>query len=165
MDEAVLEPDDDIIVTGKIEHLENLENLKKVLVMLCEARLRLKPQRCYFAMREVEYLGFRVSGDDISADLTKVRAMKEGWTFIYGHIKEGEFIIIAFMGKFNGWVDGIDFCHEIVKIRVGTCPDDKDIVNVPLPHVDVVWGLGLKFWFKFAHEYRMGPFCAHGGTL
>ena len=48
---------DDIIVTGK-SFTEHIENLRKVLMRLREAGLRLKPKKCYFAMREVEYLGY-----------------------------------------------------------------------------------------------------------
>ena len=37
---------------------ELLENLCKVLTRLCEAGLRLKPPKCFFAMGKVEYLGY-----------------------------------------------------------------------------------------------------------
>lgn len=54
---------------------EHLENLRKVLMRLREAVLRLKPPKCFFAMRKVEYLGYHVSGDGISADPAKVQAV------------------------------------------------------------------------------------------
>ena len=67
---------DDIIVTGKT-FSEHLDNLRKVLTRLREAGLRLKPRKCFFAMWEVGYLGYRVSGDGISADPAKVQAVRD----------------------------------------------------------------------------------------
>ena len=59
-----------IIVMGK-DFSEHLVNLCKELMRLRGAGLRLKPPKCYFAMRKVEYLGYHVSREDISADLAK----------------------------------------------------------------------------------------------
>ena len=58
---------DDIIVTGE-SFSEHLANLWQVLMRLCEAGLQLKPQKHYFATREVEYLGNCISEDGIGAD-------------------------------------------------------------------------------------------------
>ena len=51
---------DDILVTGKTFEEHN-RNLRKVLVRLREAGLRLKPKKCFFAQLEVEYLGHNYS--------------------------------------------------------------------------------------------------------
>ena len=67
---------DDIVVTGRT-FSEHLENLRKVFLRLRDAKLRLKPLKCHFAMREVEYLGYRVSSAGIIADPAKVKAMKD----------------------------------------------------------------------------------------
>ena len=67
---------DDIIVTGRT-FSEHLANLRQVLLRLREAGLRLKPRKCYFAMKEVEYLGYCVSEHGISADPAKVRAIND----------------------------------------------------------------------------------------
>ena len=67
---------DDIIVTGRT-FSEHIDNLREVLTRLREAGLRLKPRKCFFAMREVEYLGYHVSGDGISADPAKVKAVED----------------------------------------------------------------------------------------
>ena len=61
----------------------------------------------------------------------------EGWAFVDGHIKEGEFIIITFISEFYGWVTRVNFVHELLEVFVGTCSDNEDIVNVSFPHVDV----------------------------
>ena len=76
----------------------------------------------------------------------------EVWAFVDRHIKEGEFIVIAFVGEFNGWVGGVNFIHESLEVFVRTCPDDKDVVNISFPHLYVVWGLGLEFWFQLTHK-------------
>ena len=44
---------------------------------LCDANLRLKSLKCHLAMKEVEYLGFRVLSVGIIADLAKVKAVRE----------------------------------------------------------------------------------------
>ena len=51
---------DDILVVGRTfeEHLQNLET---VFQRLKSAGLRLKPEKCCFASRKVEYLGYIVS--------------------------------------------------------------------------------------------------------
>lgn len=67
---------DDIIVTGK-NFNEHLANLHEVLTRLHEAGLRLKPPKCFFAMRKVEYLGYHVSGEGISADPAKIQVVQE----------------------------------------------------------------------------------------
>ena len=66
---------DDILVVGRTfeEHLQNLET---VFQRLKSAGLRLKPEKCCFASRKVEYLGYIVSEQGISADPKKVEAIK-----------------------------------------------------------------------------------------
>ena len=64
---------DDILVVGKT-YEEHLENLCLVLARLRQAGLRLKPTKCCFLQRQVEYLGYVVSGQGISADPQKVYA-------------------------------------------------------------------------------------------
>ena len=66
---------DDIIVTGRT-FVEHLANLCRVFLRLREAQLKLKLLKCFLAMKEVEYLGFRVSGDGIIADPVKVNAVQ-----------------------------------------------------------------------------------------
>lgn len=52
-------------------------NLLKVLTRLCEAGLRLKPRKCFFAMQEVVYLGYCIFRDDIRADPAKVQTVQD----------------------------------------------------------------------------------------
>ena len=55
---------------------EHLQNLEQVFRCLREANLRLKPSKCHMAKKEVEYLGYVVSEQGISADPKKVLAVK-----------------------------------------------------------------------------------------
>ena len=66
---------DDIIVTGRTFD-EHLANLRSVFLRLRDAHLKLKPRKCFLAMKEVEYLGFRVSGEGIIADPKKIEAVQ-----------------------------------------------------------------------------------------
>ena len=63
---------DDILVMG--ETLEDhLQNLQLVLQRLREAGLKLRPSKCHFLQRSVEYLGHVVSERGISPDPGKWR--------------------------------------------------------------------------------------------
>ena len=64
---------DDIIVTGRT-FAKHITNLRSVFLRLREAHLKLKPLKCFLAMKEVEYLGYRVSGDGIIADPVAVQS-------------------------------------------------------------------------------------------
>ena len=66
---------DDILVMG--ETLEDhLHNLKRVLQRLTEAGLKLKPAKCHFLQKKVEYLGHIVSAEGIAPDPRKVDAVR-----------------------------------------------------------------------------------------
>ena len=55
---------------------KHLSNLKEVFDRLRTAKLMLKPTKCRFGSRQVEYLGYIVSPDGISADSRKVAAVQ-----------------------------------------------------------------------------------------
>lgn len=58
---------DDVLVIGKTFE-EQIENLDRVFLRLEEAGLRLKPKKCNLAQTRVEYLGYVVFKDRITAD-------------------------------------------------------------------------------------------------
>ena len=67
---------DDILVTGNTE-AEHLDNLGSVLRKLKSAGMRLKREKCYFMMSEVEYLGHKLSSKGLQPADDKVRAISQ----------------------------------------------------------------------------------------
>ena len=66
---------DDILVIGNTFE-EHLENLNKVFRRLQEAGLYLKPKKCHLIQPVMEYLGYVVSAEGISADPKKVSILE-----------------------------------------------------------------------------------------
>ena len=66
---------DDVLVIGKTLDEHN-ENLAKVFARIREAGLKLKPKKCRFAQREVEYLGHIISADGVRTDPRKLEAVE-----------------------------------------------------------------------------------------
>ena len=67
---------DDVLIIGSTFE-EHLQNLKEVLQAIKVAGLKLKPSKCFFAQRNVKYLGFIVSNEGLSPDPEKLKAIKE----------------------------------------------------------------------------------------
>lgn len=67
---------DDIVVFGKTfdEHFENLE---KVMGRLSDAGLKLKPKKCCFLQKEINFLGHIVSKNGIRTDPSKTKAVEQ----------------------------------------------------------------------------------------
>ena len=57
------------------------------------------------------------------------------------------------MCEFYSWVDTVDFVHKGLEVRVGACPDNENVVDVSVPHVNMLGGLGLEFRFQCTHKY------------
>ena len=70
---------DDILVTGESE-AAHLHNLSVVLERLEAAGVRLKREKCSFMLREVEYLGYRVSDKGLQPLARKVQAILQAPT-------------------------------------------------------------------------------------
>ncbi len=66
---------DDILVMGDTLE-DHLCNVGRVLQRLREAGLKLKPAKCHFLRKRVEFLGYVVSEDGISPDPRKVVAVR-----------------------------------------------------------------------------------------
>ena len=66
---------DDILIIGKTFE-EHLKNIARVLDRLQEAGLKLKPSKCHFLLRQVQYLGHTISDQGISPDASKIEAVK-----------------------------------------------------------------------------------------
>ena len=67
---------DDVLVVGSTFE-QHLENLKDVLDALKTAGLKLKPSKCFFAHKDVKYLGFVISGDGLLPNPEKLEAITE----------------------------------------------------------------------------------------
>ena len=66
---------DDFLSVGSTWE-ENLTNLRTMLQTLRENQLTCNPAKCQFRFYEIEYLGFRVSADDIKISNRKIKAIK-----------------------------------------------------------------------------------------
>ena len=64
---------DDIIIFSDTKE-EHLKRLEAVFQKLAAAGLKLKPSKCFFFKKEIEYLGHVVSGKGISTNPKKVEA-------------------------------------------------------------------------------------------
>lgn len=67
---------DDILITGKTDQ-EHLNNLSAVLQRLSAAGMKLKPEKRFFMLQEVEYLGHTISAKGIQPTTQKVCAIVE----------------------------------------------------------------------------------------
>ena len=66
--------DDILVYTSTIE--EHRELVRRVLQILKENKLFLKPKKCEFEKEQVDYLGVVVSAKGVSVDPKKVEAIK-----------------------------------------------------------------------------------------
>ena len=62
---------DYILITGKTEE-EHLTNLSAVLQKLSAADMKLKSEKCSFLLKEVEYLGHKISAQGLQPSIEKV---------------------------------------------------------------------------------------------
>jgi hypothetical protein len=67
---------DDLIIFSRTaeEHASNLDN---ILYRFNEANLQLLPGKCVFAKPQVQYLGYILSENGISASPEKVKAVRQ----------------------------------------------------------------------------------------
>ena len=63
--------DDVVIYSQTIE--EHLQRLSQVLERLQKANLKIKPSKCQFMKRQIQFLGYVVSNDGIATDPDKIR--------------------------------------------------------------------------------------------
>lgn len=70
---------DDVLVTGRTD-AEHLHNLSEVLRRMAEAGMRLKRDKCYFMLPQVQYLGHIISRRGIQPTEEKVEAIRNAPT-------------------------------------------------------------------------------------
>jgi hypothetical protein len=54
-----------------------VQHVDKVLQLLKEQQLYAKPSKCFFGVKEVEYLGHIVSHEGVKVDPNKIKAMMD----------------------------------------------------------------------------------------
>ena len=67
---------DDILVYSKNEK-EHERHVGRILARLREHKLSLKPEKCWFSKKEIEFLGLIISEDSIKMDEGKVEAIRD----------------------------------------------------------------------------------------
>ena len=67
---------DDILIYSKSWE-DHVRHADKVLQLLKEQQLYAKPSKCFFGVKEVEYLGHIVSHEDVKVDPNKTKAMMD----------------------------------------------------------------------------------------
>jgi hypothetical protein len=67
---------DDILIYSKSWE-DHLQHVDKVLQLLKEQQLYAKPSKCFFGLKEVEYLGHIVSHEGVKVDPNNIKAMMD----------------------------------------------------------------------------------------
>jgi hypothetical protein len=67
---------DDILIYSKSWE-DHVRHVDKVLQLLKEQQLYAKPSKCFFGVKEVEYLGYILSHEGVKVDPNKIKAMKD----------------------------------------------------------------------------------------
>jgi transposase InsO family protein len=67
---------DDILIYSKSWE-DHLQHVDKVLQLLKEQQLYAKPSKCFFGVKEVDYLGHIVSHEGVKVDPNKIKAMMD----------------------------------------------------------------------------------------
>jgi hypothetical protein len=71
---------DDILIYSKSWE-DHVWHVDKVLQLLNEIQIYAKPSKCFFGLKEVEYLGHIVSHEGVKVDPKKIKAMMD-WTIL-----------------------------------------------------------------------------------
>jgi len=85
---------DDILIFTKMEE-EHAQAVRRVLQVLKENKLFLRPEKCQFYKQRIEYLGLVISENKVSMDLVKVAGVREWPT------PENKMDVQAFLGFVN----------------------------------------------------------------
>jgi hypothetical protein len=67
---------DDILIYSKSRE-DHVRHVDKVLQLLKEQQLYAKPSKCFFGVKEVDYLGHIVSHEGVKVDPNKIKAMMD----------------------------------------------------------------------------------------
>lgn len=66
---------DDIII-HEVDDRSNIKIIKKVLGQLIKHHIKLKPEKCSFLQKSVKFLGYKISGNGLEIDESRIRCIK-----------------------------------------------------------------------------------------
>lgn len=66
---------DDIII-HETNDKSNIKMIKKVLGQLIKHHIKLKPEKCSFLQKSVKFLGYKISGNGLEIDESRIRCIK-----------------------------------------------------------------------------------------
>ena len=93
---------DDIILFSK-DVPDHMARIIEIMGRLAAANLRLKPSKCHFFRKEVEFLGHIVSEKGVSTDPMKVKAMAD-WE-VPGRVKDVR-LFLGLTGYYRRFIKG-----------------------------------------------------------
>ena len=67
---------DDILIHSKTQE-DHLKHLREILTLLAESKLKLRMEKCNFALSHLDYLGHTISGQGIQPSKKKIEAVVE----------------------------------------------------------------------------------------
>lgn len=79
----LLHLDDIIVFSSSVE--EHFQWMNAVMSCLGQERLKVKLEKCKFFQKQVQYLGHLISREGVSTDPSKVSAVADWPTSLYGH--------------------------------------------------------------------------------
>jgi hypothetical protein len=91
---------DDILIYSKSWE-DHVRHVDKVLQLLEEQQLYAKPSKCFFGVKEVEYLGHIISHEGVKVDPNKIKAMTD-WSIVMipSHYARIITILVSFLKLF-----------------------------------------------------------------
>ena len=131
---------------------------------LREHKLSLKPEKCWFSKKEIEFLGLIISEDSITMDKGKVEAIRSwpepknkkelqqflGFVNFYQHFVEGFAKIAKPLAKLTGkeqweWTDEQQKAFEGLKAKISeeitlTIPNDEGQFRIEVDASDFAMG-------------------------
>src|SRR5258708_10864004 len=122
--------------------------IHQVLSTLREQRLFLKPEKCKFEQKEVEYLGLVILKDHVTMDLTKVHRVMEWPTPM--KVKEVQSFLgfVNFYWKFICNFSNIAHCHTPSQLDLGEpshthihLTTDHDSTQLNTFHTWAMWNI------------------------
>ena len=154
---------DDILVFSKNEK-DHKKHIGRILQKLREHKLSLKPEKCWFSKKEIEFLGLIISEDSITMDKGKVKAIRNwpepknkkelqqflGFVNFYRRFVEGFAKIAKPLAKLTGkeqweWTEEQQKAFEGLKTKISeeitlTIPNDEGQFRVEVDASDFTMG-------------------------